>query len=77
MKALKKNLSSLDRTLRGVIGVVVTGAGLFGGEYIGEPIVQAILIAFGVLNLISLATGWCVVYQIAHISTLKPPAEQS
>lgn len=71
MKMPEKNLCTLDRLARGVIGVVTAYFGLFGGDLIGEPIVQGILVVFGLLNLISLLTAWCPVYQVAGLSTLK------
>jgi len=66
-----KNLSPLDRSVRGVIGVILVAVGLFFGESIGDPLLQTLVIVFGLLNLISLLSGWCMVYQLASISTLK------
>lgn len=73
MKLPKKNLSTIDRTLRGIVGIVCCYFGFFGEDTIGEPIVQGILIIFGVLNIISLLTGWCMVYQAANIDTSRQP----
>lgn len=71
MKMPEKNLCTLDRVARGVVGIVTVYFGLFGGELVGDPIVQGVLVAFGTLNLISLLTGWCMVYQMASLNTLK------
>ena len=71
MKAPSKNLNVFDRVIRGALGVITVYFGLFGNELIGDPIVQGILIVFGAANLISLAFGWCMVYQLAGISTCK------
>lgn len=69
MAIFKKNLCNLDRGLRGIIGICVTTYGVFFGAQIGDWILQTIVIIFGLLNLISLATGWCPVYQLAKIQT--------
>ncbi len=69
--AIQKNLSILDRSIRGAIGVAITGFALFNGDILQEPILEILLGLFGLLNLISLATGWCPVYHLANISTCK------
>lgn len=66
---LNKNLSVVDRTLRGLVGLIITGFAIFNGDFISEPIVEILLFIFGILNLISLTTGWCPVYQLAGINT--------
>lgn len=66
---LHKNLSVIDRTLRGLVGIIITAFALFNGDFISEPIVEILLLIFGILNLISLTTGWCPVYQLAGINT--------
>lgn len=65
----KKNLHLWDRLARGVIGVGVIGFVLFNGGYLEDPIIEGLLFVFGVLNLISLSTGWCPVYSLANIDT--------
>ncbi len=71
MALFTKNLCTLDRVLRGIIGITVTTYGIFWGEQIGDPLLQGLVILFGALNLVSLATGWCAVYQIANIKSCK------
>lgn len=73
MKIPKKNLSTADRVIRGIVGIISSYFGIFGGEIIGEPILQGFLVIFGILNLISLLTGWCMVYQAANIDTSRQP----
>lgn len=65
----KKNLHLWDRLARGVIGIGVIGFVLFNGGYLEDPIIEGLLFVFGVLNLISLSTGWCPVYSLANIDT--------
>lgn len=68
---MKKNLHPFDRTIRCVIGVVFTGFALFNGDYLEEPILEALIGVFGALNLISLLSGWCPIYHVAGISSCK------
>jgi hypothetical protein len=67
--AIHANLSLLDRTLRGAIGISVTAFAFFNGNIIDDVFIEILLGIFGVLNLISLLSGWCPVYQIAGVST--------
>lgn len=71
MKMPDRNLNTLDRVTRGVVGVVTLYFGLFGTTFIGDPIVQTILVVFGLANIVSLFTGWCIVYHFVGISTIK------
>lgn len=66
---INTNLSTLDRFIRGIIGFLVLGLAVFNGDYINEPIIEILMAVFGLLNLVSLFLGWCMVYQIAGIST--------
>lgn len=68
---LTKNLSPVDRGIRGMVALVALSAALFFPDVIGDPLLRGILIAFGLLNAISLAFGNCLVYQVAGISTYK------
>ncbi|MAF14373.1 MAG: hypothetical protein CMG93_00065 [Marinomonas sp.] len=66
---IKPNLHPWDRALRGIIGVVVVAFALLNGDFLEEPVIEILLFIFGALNLVSLATGWCPVYSVAHIDT--------
>lgn len=65
----KPNLHILDRLARGAIGVSIIFFIMFNGDYLQDPIIEILLFVFGLLNLVSLATGWCPVYSIANINT--------
>ncbi|MDO6566597.1 DUF2892 domain-containing protein [Alteromonas sp. 1_MG-2023] len=67
--AIQANLSLLDRSLRGAIGICVTAFAFLNGDIIDDVFIEILLGIFGVLNLISLFSGWCPVYQIAGVST--------
>ena len=71
MKFPNKNLCFADRIIRGFLSVALIVFALFWGEQIGDVLLQALIIVFAVLNLISFVIGWCPVYQIANISTCK------
>ncbi|RNF51417.1 DUF2892 domain-containing protein [Marinomonas hwangdonensis] len=66
---MKKNLHPIDRSIRGIIGLLFTGFALFNGAYLEEPVLEVLIGVFGVLNLISLFFGWCPVYHLAGINT--------
>ncbi|AMJ92996.1 hypothetical protein AVL56_00895 [Alteromonas stellipolaris] len=67
--AIQANLSLLDRSLRGAIGICVTAFAFLNGDIIDDVFIEILLGIFGGLNLISLFSGWCPVYQIAGVST--------
>ena len=71
LMAISSNLNLLDRSIRGVIGICVTAFALFNGDLIGDVFIEVLLGIFGLLNLISLFTGWCPVYHLAGIDTRK------
>lgn len=74
---ITKNLHFWDRVMRGVIGVCVTTFALFNGDMLNEPILEILLGVFGLLNLISLLTGWCPVYALTGINTHPDSSKRS
>ncbi|WP_428981106.1 YgaP family membrane protein [Marinomonas phaeophyticola] len=72
---VSRNLSTIDRTLRGVIGVSIFIFTLFFSNYIEDSIVWWLLFIFSVLNLVSLLTAWCPIYHLANLSTYKAKDE--
>ncbi|GGF55494.1 YgaP family membrane protein [Alteromonas lipolytica] len=69
--AIKSNLSTAVRLVRGVIGICVMAFVLFNGDLIDDAFIEILLGIFGLLNLISLVSGWCPVYHLAGINTRK------
>jgi len=64
-----KNVCGLDKVVRAVFGVAAIAVGvfrLFGGGFWGY-----IIIAAGVILIITAATGFCGIYTIFGISTCK------
>ena len=66
---ITQNLHKFDRAFRGVTGVLLTGFTLLNGDFLQDPFLEGLIAIFGLLNLISLMTGWCPVYHIAGINT--------
>ncbi|WP_191602362.1 YgaP family membrane protein [Marinomonas algicola] len=66
-----RNLNSIDRVVRGFIGLSVCLFTFFYGEFIGDSLIRGLLFVFGVLNLISFISSWCPVYHLVNLSTYK------
>ena len=66
---INKNLHTFDRVFRGVTGIALTAFTFLNGDFLQEPFLEILIATFGVLNLVSLFTGWCPVYHFAGIST--------
>jgi hypothetical protein len=71
MQLPTKNLCLADRIIRGSASIAMLVFAVFWAEQIGDVLLQLIVIVFAILNLISFVLGWCPVYKLANISTLK------
>ena len=71
MSLIKKNLCIADRVIRGILSVALIVFVIFWAEQIGDVLLQSLIWVFAILNLISFAVGWCPVYRLANINTLK------
>jgi len=58
---MNKNMGSIDRTVRAVVGVAVVGAGIYFGSWWG---------ALGLVLLATATIGWCPAYLPFGLSTL-------
>ncbi len=65
------NMHLLDRIARGTLGTALVVFALSVTAVRDNPLLAALVIGFGVLNLFSAAIGFCPVYHVAGISTLK------
>jgi len=72
---VNKNLGQADRIFRAGLGLLAVYAGLFKAQIIGDPLLAALIAVFGAVNVVSAGFAWCVVYQLAGISTRKVSAE--
>lgn len=72
---MKCNLSRKDRFIRGAVGVALVLAGtlLLDGAY------GVTVVLLGALIVFSASVGFCHVYKVLHLSTLRkePPAHDS
>lgn len=71
MIKIKKNLAIWDRGIRLVIATFMIGSSLFFRSWIGDDFLASLIMTFGILNLLASLLGWCPVYSLANISTLK------
>jgi len=59
---MKCNIGKTDRIIRGLIGVIVIGIGIYLKSWWG---------AIGLLPIFTAAIGWCGLYKLFGISTCK------
>ena len=69
MFKVPKNMAVWDRALRFVIAFFMIGGGIFFADWIGDPVLQWLAIGFGAFNIFAGASGFCLVYKLANIST--------
>jgi hypothetical protein len=69
MSAIKNlNESSIDRTIRIVVGLIAIYLGWF---VIGDELLAAVFKIFGFVPLVTGLIGWCPFYSILGISTRR------
>jgi uncharacterized membrane protein len=73
MKIMKPNEGTTDRILRIIFGVVLI---IIGWSILKNNILGIILDVIGVILVASGITGFCTVYKILGINTLKVPREK-
>jgi DUF2892 family protein len=66
-----RNEGPLDRALRLVAGIVLLPLGLFVLGGVDGAIVGLLFAAFGVIGLVTAATGFCPTYTLFGFSTLR------
>ena len=59
---MKKNIGTVDRTLRVVAGLSIIGLGIFYGNWLG---------VVGVIPLVTATLGWCPAYVPFGFSSCK------
>lgn len=65
-----RNEGPLDRALRLVAGIILLPLGLFVLGGAGGAIVGLVVAAFGVIGLVTAATGFCPTYALFGFSTV-------
>lgn len=67
--AKKKNMGTIDRTLRIIIGSLFIYLGIFDTAIISNQIVHYFITVLGIVNITTAAIGFCPMYLLARIST--------
>lgn len=71
--ASTRNLHTIDRILRIVIGSVLVYIGFIDGTIITNELLSILLGLFGGVNIVAGIVATCPVYKIAGISTYSRP----
>lgn len=64
-----RNAGKFDRSLRVIMGIVLIYFGFVDTGFIGQPLLAVLIGIFGVINILTAATGVCPLYTVASIST--------
>jgi hypothetical protein len=77
MKSIEyvRNVSRLDRVLRLVAGLLMVMVTAPGVSFLEETILRYPIFVFGIVNIVTAAAGWCVVYHSFGISSCALPDE--
>jgi len=67
----KMNMCGIDRGLRIALSLALIYIGFIDSQLINNIVINYLVGAFGLLNLISALVGFCPVYFMAHISTYR------
>ena len=68
-----RNLHRFDQTFRFVGGLFIVIPAALGMGFLDETILRYPILVFGIVNIISAATGWCVVYHLLGVSSYDLP----
>lgn len=66
---LKRNMNRFDQMVRLCVGVASIYVGLFDSSLVAGPVIALCLGIFGIVNLFSVATCHCPIYNMAGINT--------
>lgn len=69
---MKPNEGSTDRIFRVILGIVLI---IIGWPVLGNSVLGVVLDVIGVILLVTAITGFCGIYKLLGISTLKAPKE--
>lgn len=71
MPKFTPNASGIDRFIRMFLAGVLIYLGFIDPAVIGNRLVTYLLGAVGVLNLIVVCFGWCPIYSLTGVCTIK------
>ncbi len=66
-----RNESMVDRIVRAVVGVILLWAGLWPLAGLQAAVLGIIVALIGLILVITAITGFCLIYRLLGISTLK------
>jgi uncharacterized membrane protein HdeD (DUF308 family) len=69
---MKTNEGTADRIVRVILGIVLI---IIGWPVLGNNALGIILDVIGVILLVTAITGFCAIYRLLGISTIKAPKE--
>ena len=69
---MKTNEGSTDRIVRVILGIVLI---IIGWPVLGNSVLGVVLDVIGVILLVTATTGFCGIYKLLGISTIKVPKE--
>ena len=69
--AIKRNLHTLDITVRTLIGIALVYVGFIDTTLITNNVVRILLGVFGVINLVAASMRYCPLYGLAGISSYR------
>ena len=69
---MKPNEGSTDRIVRVILGIVLI---IIGWPVLGNSVLGVVLDVIGVILLITAITGFCTIYRLLGINTIKVPKE--
>jgi len=70
---MKKNVGTVDKIVRGILGLVVIYLGVF--FYATSSVLSIVLFVIGLLLIITSMTGFCFLYTLIGVNTKKDVIE--
>jgi len=71
--ALERNMHTIDRAARIIVGLACVYIGFFDKSMIGNDLISALVGVFGVVNVGAAILLHCPVYRLAGISSYRAP----
>lgn len=68
---MKRNVGNIDRVIRILIGLLCAYVAIAPTEVLTVDALRLFIGAYGLVNLVTGATGFCPLYKMASLSTYK------
>jgi len=69
--AIKRNLHTIDITVRTFIGIILVYVGFIDASHISNDVTRWLSGIFGIVNLLAAALRFCPIYAFAGINTYQ------